>query len=144
MRFFSFVGDGDLYFYAIMAVWAQGKWNKDSNYLFEADYLGMSLMMGVTLCYILKSMFHKSRQYFDNLSLGDTVMKDCACEFGNPSGHSLNAVQFTMSIIFLYTHIYRDFFKKNRLLYAMTWVVGAIYVISVVYSRIYAGRHTLD
>ena len=92
MRFFSFVGDGDCYFYFIMVVWAYGKWDRNSNYLFETDFLGMALMMGTTLCYILKSLFHKSRPFFDNITLGDTVMKDCAAEFGNPSGHSLNAV----------------------------------------------------
>ena len=92
MRFFSFVGDGDCYIYVVVAIWAYGRWDKNSNYLYESNFLGMTLMMGGTVCYILKGLFHRSRPFFDNIDLGDTVMQDCAAEFGNPSGHSLNAV----------------------------------------------------
>ena len=141
---FSFIGDGDFYFYFIMVIWSLGKWNNESNYMYETNYLSMALLMGTSLSYILKSLFHHSRPFFDDLALGDTVMKDCACEFGNPSGHSLNATQFTVTIILLYTHVYKSFFKQHRILFYGAWLSGIAYIGIVVYSRIWTGRHTFD
>ena len=144
MRLFSFLGDGDCQYFFIVLVWARGHWNKKSTGAYESDYFGMVFSISVNISYILKSYFHHSRPIFDDLSLADTHMKDCAVEFGNPSGHSVNAITFIYTGLEYYTTLNKTYFTKNKGQYLMVWTLGHIYIISVVYSRIYTGRHTFD
>ena len=88
MYFMSFIGDGEPYFYAIMVNWAYCKWSRTSTNMFEANYFLLVFLSSNCVCQLLKSLYSHSRPYFDDITLGDTVFKDCATEYGNPSGHS--------------------------------------------------------
>jgi membrane-associated phospholipid phosphatase len=144
MQTMSYLGDGDLYFYTIVIVWSMGIWKPNVSSLYEANYFSLTLVMAVGLSNILKSVFHSSRPYFDDILLGDTVMRDCAAEFGNPSGHSLLAVSFCLNILWFYHDQYKDFFKKHSFLKMLSYFTTAFFIVSVIYSRIYTGRHSID
>lgn len=94
------------------------------------------------LCYFLKLLFQKSRPYFDDSSLGDLHMHDCAAEFGNPSGHSILAASGPLTALWYFQRVFRDSFSRIGLKFLQIFVW--LFILSVIYSRIYTGRHSLD
>lgn len=102
MHLFSDLGEGNPYFYAFVILWATNKNTKYGNASYEMNYFIMALVGATQMSYILKPTFHMSRPYFDNIDLGDTIMKDCSAEFGNPSGHSLLAGQTPLTVLWYY------------------------------------------
>lgn len=68
----------------------------------------------MNVSYLLKPVFHMSRPYFDNISLGDTILKDCSAEFGNPSAHSIMAGQSPLTFMWYYFLVYKEYFDKHR------------------------------
>jgi hypothetical protein len=89
MKVVTFIGDGDICYLVCIIIWAYGHKTKHSTSLYQSMLLSFVLCFGAVFNYILKSAFHKSRPLFDDINLADTSVKDCAAEFGNPSGHSL-------------------------------------------------------
>ena len=73
-------------------VWGYGKRSKTSNYLYEVNYFTISMITMNMLCIVLKTLHHHSRPYFDDKQFADPYVKDCAMEFGSPSGHTLCSV----------------------------------------------------
>ena len=144
MQTMSYLGDGDLYFYIIVIIWSLGRWNPKTSSLYEANYFSLTFVMSQGLSNILKGVYHSSRPFFDNILLADTDMRDCAAEFGNPSGHSLNAVGVCLTILWFYHDLYKDFFKKHNILWFLSYMFIAFFIASVIYSRIYTGRHSID
>ena len=144
MYVMSFLGDGEPYFYAIMLNWAYSKWNRYSTYMYDTNYFLLVFLSSNCVCQVLKSLFSHSRPYFDDITLGDIVFKDCATEYGNPSGHSQMAITMTLVPMMYYLEIYKAYFERNPVKKTAIKMFGWFYIISVAYSRIYLGRHTLD
>lgn len=102
MRLVSALGDGPPYFYILVLNWATGRRTKTHSSMYEIIFLTFTLELGMQFCYVLKLLYHKSRPYFDDISLGDIVMRDCAAEFGNPSGHSILVASFPLTALWFY------------------------------------------
>jgi len=98
----------------------------------------------MTISYLMKPLLAKSRPYFDDASLGDTKINDCSAEFGNPSGHSVGTVQFVFNMLWHYQEIHELFFLKNPLKLKVLKTLAYLYMMGVLYSRVYLGRHTFD
>lgn len=78
------------------------------------------------------------------MRLGDIEMQDCSAEFGNPSGHSLNAMGMLLPMLWYYTDLYKPFFDKNKALLCLANALSSLVIASIVYSRVYTGRHSFD
>ena len=144
MHLFSDLGEGNPYFYAFVILWATNKNTKYGNASYESNYLIFALVSATQMSYILKPTFHMSRPYFDNITLGDTIMKDCSAEFGNPSGHSLLAGQTPLTVLWYYEQAYAKFFKKHRYIKILLELFTGLFISGVGYSRVYTGRHSFD
>jgi len=114
MHLLSFLGQGDPYAYFFIFIWALKINNKNANSQYEINYFMISLFAGMNVSYLLKPVFHMSRPYFDNISLGDTILKDCSAEFGNPSAHSVMAGQSPLTFMWYYFLVYKEYFDKHR------------------------------
>lgn len=102
LRFMAYLGDGDGCYFIIMFIWARGKWNRTSTSYYDSNALAMTYLFSANLNYLLKSFFHSKRPYFDHPELADLEMKDCAVEFGNPSGHCMTLITFVFFFIKLH------------------------------------------
>lgn len=91
-----------------------------------------------------KSIFRQSRPLFDDISLADTDLKDCATEFGSPSGHTQLSICNVFLILRYLTELHSVYFDANPLKRSALWLFSCIYLSVIGYSRIYNGRHTLD
>jgi membrane-associated phospholipid phosphatase len=144
MHILSQIGDGDGYFYILIILWSTGKWNKTSNALYEINYVALTYLMCTSLCYILKPIFQKSRPYFDDIELGDTILQDCAAEFGNPSGHSMSAAVVPPILWLVHSNNHKEFLQAHYILKYFILTLVGLFCFLVVFSRIYTGRHTFD
>ena len=115
MQLFSFLGDGDFYYFVYVVIWASGVKSPRLNCFYLFNYGVLNYLMVNNYNYIMKSFFNHSRPIFDDITLADTSMKDCATEFGNPSGHSSNSVSFVLTVCFITAHIYKDWFARHPL-----------------------------
>jgi len=100
--------------------------------------------LGLFFCYSLKPIYHESRPFFDDITLGDMNIKDCSAEFGNPSAHSILAGQIPLVLMWYYLDTYKDYFNKNKMLKNFLRVFVWTFIIGVIYSRVYVGRHSFD
>lgn len=144
MRTLSFLGDGDTCYLYIVFIWALGRHTKHSSSYYEAMFLSIILSTSATVNYLLKSVFHKSRPLFDDITLADTTMKDCAAEFGNPSGHSMLSTSVYMAILQIHLDNYKQYYDQNRIKRIMLYLFTYAFLLGVIYSRVYCGRHTFD
>ena len=55
MRFFSYLGEGDQFFYMIAVLWAKGHWYPGSTYMYDCLFMCFFLLVVVELSYILKT-----------------------------------------------------------------------------------------
>jgi len=94
MQFFSVTGDGETYFYIFGAFYAFGYTN-DFSYLITASCINFHWSNW------FKTILQDSRPQFDNPALAVANSGDCAGEYGNPSGHSLTASQFCLTMYLL-------------------------------------------
>lgn len=144
LRFMAYLGDGDGCYFIVMLTWARGKWNRKSSYFYDTNVLAMSYLFSVNLNYLLKSFFHSKRPYFDFPELADLDMKDCAVEFGNPSGHCMTVLTFMLCFVDFHVSKHADYYKENRGKYLLVWFLGWFIFFSIALSRVYSGRHSLD
>lgn len=144
MRVLSFLGDGDTCYLYCVGVWAMGRNTKNRSSYYESMFLSVTLSISASVNYLLKSLFHKSRPLFDDITLADTTMKDCAAEFGNPSGHSLMSTSVYLSILQIHFDYNREFYHQNRLKRVMLNLGTYSLLLGIIYSRVYCGRHTFD
>lgn len=136
----SNLGEGDYYFYFMILVWAQGRWNKHTTSIYEGNYFALTFVIAQSICNLLKGVLMKGRPFFDNITLVDLEMQDCSAEFGNPSGHSLN----TVAVVLTMHWYYLDLYKPKQWVELLSYQVCSIFVMSVVYSRVYTGFHSFD
>lgn len=106
--------------------------------------LSITLVLVCIYNYLFKSLFHKSRPIFDDITLADTTMKDCAVEFGNPSGHSLCVTCIYSIILQIYLDYNQEYYSYNRLKRYMWQLLTFVFIFAVMFSRVYCGRHTID
>ena len=92
IQVFSYIGDGDFFFYVASFFYIFGK-NEDF------IYLSVTFLCALQLCNLLKAFYHHSRPQYDDVTLADINVGSCAGEFGNPSGHSLLSCQFIPTLI---------------------------------------------
>ena len=99
-------------------------------------YVGLNVLVGITLNPMIKNIFLRRRPYFDNPGIkclkpverGSDIYNISAQGFSFPSGHSTNSVT-------LYTSLGR--YKKNRIL----MIIGIILPLFVGISRFCVGVH---
>jgi len=91
MYLYSDLGAGEPYYVLIVLFWSKSKNTKLENSQYTANYLMSCFFVGLFFCYSLKPIYHESRPFFDDITLGDMNIKDCSAEFGNPSAHSIMA-----------------------------------------------------
>ena len=72
------------------------------------------------------------------------MLPDAAGEFGNPSGHALMATQFFLSLYLFYTERKEKLWKSSFYLRCFIRFICAFFVLSISFSRVYAGRHSFD
>ena len=120
MLFLSYLGNAGFYLVVILII----LWCFDTNLGLR---IGLLLMISVCLNTALKAAFHSPRPYWT-----DSRVSAFAAEtnFGNPSGHSQNAVIFWGMISY--------HFKKVWL-----WIPSIIIIFLIGFSRIYLGVHYL-
>jgi membrane-associated phospholipid phosphatase len=96
--------------------------------------------------YLLKSFFHAPRPYFIDFELADkTLNETCSAEFGSPSGHSVGVSGPFTGIVAYYVFIkYKDYYNKNPVKKIFIYILTAIKIFLVTYSRVYTGRHSFD
>jgi len=144
MYLYSDLGTGEPYYVMFVLFWGRNINSKLENSFYTMNYFLQSFFIGLFFCYSLKPIYGESRPFFDDITLGDMNIKDCSAEFGNPSAHSILAAQIPLIMMWFYLDTYRDYFNKNKFvknsLRAFTWS----FIIGVIYSRIYVGRHSFD
>lgn len=99
-------------------------------------YVGLNVLVGITLNPMIKNIFIRRRPYFDNPGIkclkpvekGADIYDISAQGYSFPSGHSANAVT-------LYTSLGR--YKKNKIL----MIIGVILPLLVGISRFCVGVH---
>lgn len=108
-------------------------WSWEKEY---GKYIGLNVLVGITLNPMIKNIFIRCRPYFDHPGIkclkpverGADIYDISAQGYSFPSGHSTNAVT-------LYTSLGR--YKKNRLL----MILGIIVPLLVGVSRFCVGVH---
>ena len=108
-------------------------WSWEKEY---GKYIGLNVLVGITLNPMIKNIFIRRRPYFDHPGIkclkpverGADIYDISAQGYSFPSGHSTNAVT-------LYTSLGR--YKKNRLL----MILGIIVPLLVGVSRFCVGVH---
>jgi len=137
IQVFSYIGDGDFYFYVASFFYIFGK-NEDFT------YLSASFLSALQLCNFMKAFYHHSRPQYDDLSLADMNVGSCAGEFGNPSGHSLLSCQFIPTMILFCKQSYPNFFIERRFVAIFMQFVAGIFLVLICFGRFYLGRHSVD
>ena len=75
----------------------------------------LTFLFTINLSHTLKMLHHEPRPYFDDPTLLDSGLIDCAGEFGNPSAHAHTSIFFTLTIYNYYKDKYnKSFCKLNR------------------------------
>ena len=131
---FSYSGQGEVPFFIFVAIWSY-KWNNKSSWEARTfiNFMVMCYLWTSFHMYALKSLFHGSRPYLEDISLADsTIMETCSAEFGSPSGHSILATQGFLQVFWYFSK------SKKGLFMVLLWTLG------IQYSRVYLGRHTFD
>ncbi len=86
----------------------------------------------------LRLIIRESRPQYDSV---DIVMRGgCNCSFGMPSGHSEGSAM--IYCLLLYETVFQSA-KMSRRVKAVWLGVGLFVVVSVLFSRVYFGRHSL-
>ena len=138
LRFFSNLGEGDPYMIGQLLIAAYGS-------VYEYNYFSMCFCATLWIGSLLKTAHHSPRPYFDEPSMIDGDLHDCAGEYGNPSAHALMAGQYFLMLSLYYKDKYKQQWdnlgKLTRIvLNVLQWCV----VLSICFSRFYAGRHSID
>lgn len=120
MHMFSYSGQGEVPFFIYVAIWAYKFDNKRS---WEArtfiNFMVLCFMWTSFHMFALKSLFHGSRPYLDDISLADsTIMETCSAEFGSPSGHSILATQGFLQVFWYFSK------SKKGFCGLMLWIFG--------------------
>ena len=94
----------------------------------------------------MKLYFHSGRPYLDNIELADLTLKEyTSAEFGMPSGHSVSSSCNPLFFFYYFCYYeYKMYWDKQFIKKALIFCGIIIYALSVAYSRIYTGRHSLD
>ena len=76
------------------------------------DYVYLTTVFFVTYhwSHFFKSALRDSRPQFDDPSLANSNVGDCAGEFGNPSGHSLVISGYFLVYVLFYKEVFAEFF----------------------------------
>jgi membrane-associated phospholipid phosphatase len=112
--------------------------------IYEFNYLCISYQQTVFMNYFFKLYQMQPRPYFEDADLADPLLPDASGEFGNPSGHSLMAMQFITSLYLLYTDRNKKLWEKSLFLRFTVRFIIVFLIVGISYSRVYAGRHSFD
>ena len=105
----------------------------------------ITFLVTININHVLKMLHHESRPYFDDPTLLDSGLVDCAGEYGNPSAHAHCAAFFTYSLYHFYKEKHLISFNKcNKVFRVLLDLLPGILAFGIGISRLYAGRHTLD
>ena len=138
MQLLSVMGDGEFFFYMIIAVcYGRGK-------TYDYCYLSTCFILNYHWGNMLKQALHHSRPQFDDPTLAHENYGDCASEFGNPSGHMLATTQFFITLNLFYKDKIPTLFKENKWLPILLKGSCFIIVFLMGFSRWYLGRHSID
>ena len=138
MQLLSVMGDGEFFFYMIIAVcYGRGK-------TYDYCYLSTCFILNYHWGNMLKQALHHSRPQFDDPTLAHENYGDCASEFGNPSGHMLATTQFFITLILFYKDKNPTLFKENQWVSMLLKGTCFIIVLLMGFSRWYLGRHSID
>mmetsp|Transcript_33348 Transcript_33348/g.44865 ORF Transcript_33348/g.44865 Transcript_33348/m.44865 type:complete len:142 (+) Transcript_33348:286-711(+) len=137
MQVLSVLGDGEPYFYMIGVIYSFG-------YADDFCYLIVAYGLNFQWSSMLKQGLRDSRPQFDDPSLAVVNAGDCAGEFGNPSGHSLTAAQFCLTMYLFYKDKNRRFLLQNKWIDDIIKCSIFLYICAVSFCRFYLGRHSVD
>jgi hypothetical protein len=71
------------------------------------------------------------------------VFGTCSTEYGNPSGHSLQAGSFLLTIFFYYFHNSK-YVIDSKSLYAAVLTLFILIIFMIGFSRLYNSMHTAN
>ena len=89
------IGEGQPYLALFVIIFIQGS-------TYEFNYFLITFLQTLYISHILKMVHHAPRPYFDDPSIADNDLKDCAGEFGNPSAHSQMAATVILTLSVYY------------------------------------------
>lgn len=66
----------------------------------------IGFLITINVNHMLKMLHHEPRPYFEDPSILDSGLIDCAGEYGNPSAHAHGASFFALSMYYFYKDIH--------------------------------------
>jgi membrane-associated phospholipid phosphatase len=134
----SALGEGQPYFAICLIILSIGS-------IYEWNYFLIGFLQTLYFNHLLKMVHHAPRPYFDDPSLLDKELIDCAGEFGNPSAHATMAANFILLVHQYYKDKYSEVLKqKPRFLIAILDILVYTLILGIGLSRLHSGRHTMD
>ena len=95
-----------------------------------------NMIISVHLCNFAKLVYSQGRPFL----IDKMVKKACESGYGNPSGHSF---QFTSNLL-AFVQMFIDLFELNKLRTIIIYVVCGILILSINFSRIVLGVHSIN
>ncbi len=96
----------------------------------------LNMIISVHLCNFAKLVYSQGRPFL----LDKIVYITCEPGYGNPSGHSF---QFTSNLL-AFVQMFIDLFKLSKKYTIIIYIISAILILSINFSRIILGVHSLN
>lgn len=96
----------------------------------------LNMILSVHLCSFAKLVYSQGRPFL----LDKIVYITCEPGYGNPSGHSF---QFTSNLL-AFVQMFIDLFKLSKKYSIIIYIISAILILSINFSRIILGVHSLN
>ena len=96
----------------------------------------LNMILSVHLCSFAKLVYSQGRPFL----LDKKVFIVCESGYGNPSGHSF---QFTSNLL-AFVQMFIDLFKLSKKYTIIIYIISAILILSINFSRIILGVHSLN
>jgi membrane-associated phospholipid phosphatase len=96
----------------------------------------LNMIISVHLCNFAKLVYSQGRPFL----LDKVVYITCEPGYGNPSGHSF---QFTSNLL-AFVQMFIDLFKLSKKYSIIIYIISAIFILSINFSRIILGVHSLN
>jgi membrane-associated phospholipid phosphatase len=98
----------------------------------------LNTVFTVHICNIIKLLYGQGRPFL--LKGGEDIFTECEAGYGNPSGHSLQSTSNFLALAQMIIDIFNINLKKSIIIY----IVVAILILLINFSRIILGVHSIN